>query len=199
MNKRRGALSLTVLLIAGCASAPVHQAVLPVREIPTLNGSYHQVQRGETLWRIARSYGLDAKTLAAANRLPGVGRIDVGERLFIPLPPETRQFLWPVRGSFAHDSPGVEINAPIGSLVRASRSGRVAVATRNLSGWGRTIVLDHLDGYLSIYAGLDQLLAAPGTMLRQGIPLGVIGERALHFEIRYGSAAQNTLALLPVE
>ena len=189
-----------LLLIVGCASAPLHQAAAPpVREIPTLNGSYHQVQRGETLWRIAHSYGLDAKTLAAANRLSSAGQIAIGEQLFIPLPQETTQFLWPVRGSYSHASPGLEIDAPSGSLVRASRSGRVAVATRQLSGWGKTVVLDHLDGYLSIYAGLDQLLVAPGTTLRQGIPLGVIGEHTLHFEIRYGSVPKNTLAMLPEE
>ena len=202
MHTHRNFVSLIGLLIAGCATAPVyHQLVAmpPVREIPTLNGSYHQVQRGETLWRIARSYGLDAKTLAAANRLPSAGHIDVGQKLFIPLPQETTQFLWPVRGAFSHASPGLEIIAPAGSLVRASRSGRVAVAARQLSGWGKTVVVDHLDGYLSIYAGLDQLLVMPGARLRQGVPLGVVGERALHFEIRYGSATKNTLALLPAE
>ena len=200
-------LSLIGLLFAGCASRPLHQAVIappPVREtraaIPTLNGSYHLVRPGETLWRIARSYGLDAKTLATANRLPSAGYIiDVGQKLFIPLPQETTQFLWPVRGAFSHASPGLEITAPTGSLVRASRSGRVAVAARQLSGWGKTVVMDHQDGYLSIYAGLDQLLVMPGAKLRQGVPLGVLGERALHFEIRYGSAPKNTLAMLPAE
>ena len=199
----RHLVSLIALLLAGCASAPIYRAATPAQtiraDIPTLNGSSHQVQPGETLWRIARSYGLDAKTLAAANQLPAAGHIAVGEKLFIPLPRETTQFLWPVRGSFSHASPGLEIAAPSGSLVRASRSGRVAVATRQLSGWGKTVVLDHLDGYLSIYAGLDQVLAAPGATLKQGIPLGVVGERALHFEIRYGSAPKNTLALLPEE
>ena len=167
--------------------------------IPALNGSYHIVRPGETLWRIARSYGLNANTLAAANRLPSAGYIDVGQKLFIPLPQETMQFLWPIRGAFSHASPGLEITAPTGSLVRASRSGRVAVAARQLSGWGKTVVVDHLDGYFSIYAGLNQLLVMPGATLRQGVPLGVVGEGALHFEIRYGSAPKNTLALLPAE
>ena len=204
MYTYRHLISLIGLLIVGCASAPVmHQAAAPARQmpasLPTLDGSYHLVRPGETLWRIARSYGLEAKALATANRLPSAGQIDVGQKLFIPLPQETTQFLWPIRGSFSHASPGLEIAAPAGSLVRASRSGRVAVAARQLSGWGKTVVVDHLDGYLSIYAGLDQLLVMPGARLRQGVPLGVVGERALHFEIRYGSAPKNTLALLPTE
>ena len=203
MHMHRHLVLLIGLWLAGCASAPVYRAAAPVpaprADVPTLNGSSHQVQPGETLWRIARSYGLDAKMLAAANQLPAAGTITVGQKLFVPLPRETAQFLWPVLGSFSRISPSLEIAAPAGSLVRASRSGRVAVATRQLSGWGKTVVLDHLDGYLSIYAGLDQVLAAPGARLRQGIPLGVVGDHALHFEIRYGSAPKNALALLPEE
>ena len=186
--------------LAGCETVPDSTvSVRPPRQVlPTLEGSYHQVRRGETLWRIARAYGIDVQRLAAANRLPGTARVAIGQKLFIPLPIETRQFLWPVRGTVGQSgSSGVEIAAPEGSLVRASRGGRVAVATHRLSGWGSTVVLDHLDGYLTVYAGLDQILVAPGADLRQGIPLGSLGARALHFEIRYGHTPRNTLALLP--
>lgn len=122
----------------------------------------------------------------------------VGQQLFIPLPRETRNFLWPVRGTSQRTTASaVEIMAPSGSLVRASRSGRVAVATRALSGLGKTVVVDHLDGYLTVYAGLDHLLVDPGAFLRQGIPVGSLGAGALHFEIRYGTSPRNPLTLLP--
>jgi murein DD-endopeptidase MepM/ murein hydrolase activator NlpD len=173
----------------------------PTQALPSLHGSYHQVRRGETLWRIARSYGLDVRALAAANRLPSMGHLEAGQQLFIPLPSESKRFLWPVRGSLRtlSASHGVEITAPAGSLARASRSGRVAIATRRLSGLGKTVVLDHFDGYLTIYSGLDQILVGPGADLRQGIPVGRLGSRALYFEIRYGATPKNTLALLPSE
>jgi murein DD-endopeptidase MepM/ murein hydrolase activator NlpD len=166
-----------------------------------LEGSFHHVRRGETLWRIAHSYGLDPTTLAAVNRISPTAPLIPGQRLFIPLPQESSQFLWPVRGSvgISSASRGVTIAAPPGSLVRAARSGRVAVATRHLSGWGPTVVVDHLDGYLSVYARLHQALVPPGAMLRQGTPLGTLGTRALHFEIRYGVTPRNTVALLPAE
>ena len=166
-----------------------------------LQGSYHEVRPGETLWRIARSYGLDIQTLRSVNRLPHTTQLAVGQRLFLPLPPESRQFLWPVRGSLrpSNQPRGIDIVAPPGSLVRASRSGRVAVATQQLSGWGKTVIVDHSDGYLTIYAWLDQILVAPGVNLRQGTPVGSVGPRALHFEIRYGAIPKDTLALLPSE
>ncbi len=81
--------------------------------------------------------------------------------------------------------------------MRASRGGRVAVAARQLSGWGKTVVMDHLDGHLTVYTGMDQILATPGAYLRQGTPVGRVGDRALHFEIRQGGQAKNTMALLP--
>ena len=200
--KRVAFAAVLVVGLVGCETIPDNTVAVrpPTQAIPTLQGSYHQVRRGETLWRIARSYGIDVQRLAAANRLPSSGHVSVGQKLFIPLPAETRQFLWPVRGTVGQSGfGGVEIAAPEGSLIRASRSGRVAVAAYRLSGWGKTVVLDHLDGYLTVYAGLDQILVAPGADLRQGIPLGSLGQRALHFEIRYGTTPKNTLALLPNE
>ncbi len=190
-----------LLLLGGCATVPLDSpAVLPpTQAVPALTGSYHQVRRGDTLWRIARSYGISVQGLAAANRISRTAPIEVGQQLFIPLPPESAHFLWPLRGTVASGGGyrGVQIAAAPGSLIRASRTGRVVVAARQLSGWGKTVVLDHLDGQLSIYAGMDQLLVAPGALLRQGTPLGRLGTGQLHFEIRSGAQPKNTLALLP--
>lgn len=200
-----------LLLLAGCetletlpeadvpaAPAPRRYAAPPPLPSPSFQGSYHTVRRGETLWGIARSYGLHVQQLVAINRLSSKTPLRVGQRLIIPFPSqETGHFVWPIRGRIARGARGVEIAAPAGSVVRASRSGRVAVAARNLSGWGRTIILDHFDGYLTVYAGLDQIVVPPGADVRQGLPLGHVGRRALHFEIRYGTAPKNTLSLLP--
>ena len=81
--------------------------------------------------------------------------------------------------------------------MRASRAGRVVVAASRLSGWGGTVVVEHADGHLTVYAGLDQLLSAPGTWIPQGMPLGRLGNSSLLFQIRQGTSARDTLALLP--
>lgn len=157
------------------------------------------MRRGETLWRIARSYGLNIQTLARANHLTGASGLRVDQRLFIPLPKETQQFLWPVRGKIhtSDAASGIEIGTASGTLIRASRSGRVAVATQRLSGWGKTVILDHWDGTYSVYARLGQILIVPGSSLRQGMPLGSAGDQALHFEIRRGAHAEPSMKLLP--
>jgi len=195
-----GTTALWMALLSGCATtAPVDSLSSPPQAVPRLEGSYHQVRRGETLWRIAGSYGVGVQTLASANRLASAARLAVGQRLFIPLPAESARFVWPLRGTrvSAGASRGLEIAAPVGSFVRASRSGRVAVATSQLAGWGKTVILDHLDGYFTIYAGLDQIVVVPGASLRQGTPIGSLAHRPLHFEIRYGTRPHHAVALLP--
>ena len=193
---------ILLLIAAGCATMPDTPIVSnppSVQAIPPLQGSYHIVRRGETLWRIAHGYGLDVQTLTSANRLPSAHQVSVGQQLFIPLPPESQQFLWPIRGSVRTPGAWIEITTQRGTLIRASRSGQVAVATRQLAGLGKTVILDHHDGYMSVYAGMDQLLVTPNTHLRQGMPVGSMGEHPLHFEIRYEAKPKNVLALLPRE
>ena len=110
------------------------------------------------------------------------------------------RFVWPVRSQGAHpDAQGrsVRISAPEGSVVRAAKTGTVAVAARDLEGFGKTVLLDHGDGYVSVYAGLDQLLVAPGMVVQQGRPVGRLGRDPLHFEIRYGTRPQDTMKSLP--
>jgi LysM repeat protein len=51
---------------------------------PRSCGSYYTVQRGDTLFRIGRMFGLDAWRIAAANGIYNLNRIWVGQRLFIP-------------------------------------------------------------------------------------------------------------------
>ncbi|MBI1992466.1 MAG: LysM peptidoglycan-binding domain-containing M23 family metallopeptidase [Candidatus Omnitrophica bacterium] len=191
---------LMVAVCSGCASAPIAPVASATQPLPSFKGSYHKVRPGDTLWRIARSYGLDVKTLTAANQLHGSTYLKEGQQLFVPLPVESQRFLWPLLGSLrASSASWVEIAAPAGSSVRATRGGRVAVASRQLSGLGKTVVLDHLEGHLSVYAGLDQILVSPGATLRQGMPIGILGSRVLHFEIRQGVTPKNVLALLPAE
>jgi murein DD-endopeptidase MepM/ murein hydrolase activator NlpD len=196
-----------LLALGGCATVPegpwTEATAIPVATLEQARqepaGSYHQVQRGETLWRIARSYGVDVHAISSVNRLTNTDRLAVGQRLFIPWPAETERFLWPVRGTVKRfqASGGVEISAAPGTVVRASRRGVVAVAAQHLPGLGTMVVLDHLDGHLSVYAGMATLLVSPGMAVRQGEPVGHLNARALHFEIRYGTVPKDSLALLP--
>ncbi|MBI2885401.1 MAG: peptidoglycan DD-metalloendopeptidase family protein, partial [Candidatus Omnitrophica bacterium] len=174
------------------------------RPLPTIEGSYYRVQRGETLWRIGHDFGLTPHAIARANKLPGTASVSVGQVLYLPAPQNTSRFLWPARGHVQtmRGAPGsanitLQIAVPEASAARASRSGRVAVAAQQLSGWGRTVVLDHGDGMLSLYGGLEQILVNPGATVRQGNAVGMVGRSPLYFEIRQGVHPRDPMKLLP--
>ena len=187
----------------GCASSTASLISAPSPAVlPQAYGAYYRVQPGETLWRIARDFGWDAHALAQVNRIGNPQQVTSGQMLFIPAPPQTNHFLWPARGGVAPVKVGnatasLEITAPEGSFVRAARTGRVAVAARELQGFGKTVLLDHGDGYVSVYAGLEQVLVAPGASIRQGNPIGRLGRAPLYFQIRSGARVQDPLRLLP--
>jgi murein DD-endopeptidase MepM/ murein hydrolase activator NlpD len=50
----------------------------------TTDGVNHVVERGQTLWRIARTYGVDVDELARVNGISDSARLEVGQVLFIP-------------------------------------------------------------------------------------------------------------------
>ena len=59
-------------------------SVVPASASPNESGVVHVVQRGETLYSIARRYGVDVWTIARANGIANPNRIYVGQRLTIP-------------------------------------------------------------------------------------------------------------------
>ena len=107
----------------------------------------------------------------------------------------------PVRGELANQfgSPrqgsgvawkGVLIRARPGEEVRAVAGGRVVFADW-LRGFGNLLILDHGDGYLSLYAYNESLLRQVGDRVGSGEPIGTVGssggseETGLYFEIRF--------------
>lgn len=78
-HRRRTLVVLVVLAFAGCGLGHDGPRVKPRGE-----GIYHQVRRGENLYRIGKAYGLSHTELARANGLGDGGRLEVGQRIFVP-------------------------------------------------------------------------------------------------------------------
>ena len=70
---------------------------------------------------------------------------------------------------------GVDIAAPKGTPVMATAPGEVALAGQNYFFTGNTVVLDHGDGVLSLYAHLDTIHVQPGTWVPAGTAIGTVG------------------------
>lgn len=84
------------------------------------------------------------------------------------------------------------------SAVQAIAAGEVVFAS-DLGGYGKTVIIDHADGYVSVYTGLSSMNVALGERLlaRQSVGMsGTLptGEQGLYFEIRYRNRPMNPLA-----
>ena len=85
---------------------------------------------------------------------------------------------------------GLFIRAASGSEVKAVAGGRVVFADW-MRGFGNLLILDHGDGYLSIYGNNDSLLRQVGQSVRGGETIASVGnsggnpESGLYFEIRH--------------
>jgi septal ring factor EnvC (AmiA/AmiB activator) len=97
--------------------------------------------------------------------------------------------------------PGMEIAAPSGQPVSAVFDGRV-VFSDWFRGFGQMVVIDHADGYLSIYGHLDERLVVAGDEVVQGDRIGRCGSGGtldtpgLYFEIRRDGKAEDPAAWL---
>ena len=86
-----------------------------------------------------------------------------------------------------------------GKPVFASRSGYVAGAIWGTTGYGRYVVLDHGDGFATIYGHCSNLTVSEGQYVNQGYQIANVGSTGnstgphLHFEIRYNGEKQNPL------
>lgn len=103
-------------------------------------------------------------------------------------------------GSFGQARPnggtwrGMFIQTPA-TAVRSIAEGEVAYAAP-LQGYGNTVIIDHADGYLSVYTGLSSIGVGTGSRVASGQHIGRSGHindagEGLYFEIRYRNQAMN--------
>lgn len=48
------------------------------------HGIYHEVGKGQTLWRIAKTYNIDLQDIAEANNITDTRQVEAGQKIFIP-------------------------------------------------------------------------------------------------------------------
>lgn len=77
---------------------------------------------------------------------------------------------------------GIDIKTPLDANVKAIANGKVVYADRFM-GYGNMIIIDHSDGYYSLYSNLSELTGSVGMTVSQGEVIGKSRE-SLHFELR---------------
>lgn len=97
---------------------------------------------------------------------------------------------------------GIDISAPIGTPVRSVAKGRVDFSNDDYEGMGGMVVLNHGDGYYTLYGHLSEVLVSSGQEVTPGALIGKVGDAGslkgpvLHFEVRKGSAPLDPQAWL---
>jgi murein DD-endopeptidase MepM/ murein hydrolase activator NlpD len=118
--------------------------------------------------------------------------------------------LWPLEGRVASSfgeredpingegafHPGIDIDAPYGTPVRAGGDGDVAGGSTG-SGYGREVILEHGHDVETIYGHLSAIAVVPGQHVIRGQVIGYVGQSGratgphLHYEVRVHNVPVN--------
>jgi murein DD-endopeptidase MepM/ murein hydrolase activator NlpD len=186
--------------------------ILPV------DGVYHQVGEEDTIEGIATTYKVDPEEPVIEPGqwlvVPGGTKPYVPRSVTAysgPVPEDATRgtgiFAWPASGSITQGywaaHPGLDIAGWLGAPVIASDSGHVVAAGWNDTGYGYFVVIDHSNGFQTLYAHLQAYFVEAGDDVAKGQTIAEMGSTGnstgphLHFEIRQGTVQRNPYGFLP--
>jgi len=105
----------------------------------------------------------------------------------VPLRLYRGELRWPVEGKIMQEFgrmrgtsheipyPGMDIWAPVGTPVRAIGGGRVVFADW-FQGYGKTVCVDHGEGYITVYAHSSEILVRKGQGVARGQVIALVGD-----------------------
>lgn len=155
-----------------------------------------EAERRAAAKRAAAEQAAQAKAAAKSPR--GGGKVPPKAVASAP-PLKVGGLGWPLSGDLiaryggklpdGRTSNGVLIAAPAGSTITAVADGTV-VFSDWMTGYGMILIVDHGNGYMSLYAHNDTLLRDPGAQVKRGDAVAKVGNSggqgrpALYFELR---------------
>lgn len=200
-----------------------------ILKIPPITGIVHKVESGETIYSIAKKYHTNAQNIVnfIFNSFDDLDTFSLiaGQTLYVPdgtIEPEkpaykfiasiqagvkgSSNFIWPTSGSITQNPVwyhmAVDIANSSAPLVLAADSGTVVYAGCLNWGYGCHVIIDHGNGYQTLYGHMASYIPDSGATVNQGQQIGVMGSTGrstgthLHFEIRSGGALLNPLNFL---
>ncbi|MEX1021589.1 MAG: peptidoglycan DD-metalloendopeptidase family protein [Dehalococcoidia bacterium] len=202
-----------------------------ILQIPSIEGIIHSVRTNETVTEIAERYEADWRDIIdfRANALSDPNAITPGTQILVPggiipapvvpVPPPVRPgtttpsdsiWAWPVvngllTSPFGPTHPlGIDLAATFGTPVRAAASGTVTfVGGNRCCSYGAHVIIDHGNGYETLYAHFDSFSVDNGQSVAAGDIIGTIGLTGtttgphVHFELRRHGQHQDPLWYLP--
>lgn len=197
--------------------------------IPPVTGIVHKVSPGDTVYSVSKKYKTEAQKIVnfPANDFADLDTfaLNIGQIIFVPdgVMPEAApvyrpalvpqfiagaggKFIWPAQGKITqypvsyHMAVDIANNAtpPIG----AGDGGMVSFAGCIKYGYGCHVIIDHADGYQTLYGHLSSYSVSVGDKVGRGQVIGKMGSTGrstgihLHFEVRKNGVLLNPLSFL---
>ena len=121
----------------------------------------------------------------------------------------TGSFIWPAGNHYLSGNDywsghlGIDIAAGEGAPIAAADSGVVVFAGWANGGYGNMVMIDHGNGYQTLYAHLSSVNVSCGRSVGKGTTIGYAGSTGnstgphLHFEVRFQGGFVNPWYVLP--
>jgi murein DD-endopeptidase MepM/ murein hydrolase activator NlpD len=201
-----------------------------------ITGVAHKVKSGESIYTIAKKYGIDAQAIAnfPFNEFVDLDTfgLEVGQIVYVPdgtiqqavptrrgpnIPPRSvnvvagaagsGHYIWPTTGSITQYPIYYHMAVDIANRslpgVIAADTGTVSFSGCIGGGYGCHVIIDHGNGFKTLYGHLSAINVEAGQNVTQGQSIGRMGSTGrstgphLHFEVRKDGALQNPLSYLP--
>jgi murein DD-endopeptidase MepM/ murein hydrolase activator NlpD len=200
--------------------------------VPNRNGISYKVKKGDSIASISKKFKVDKKNIISNNTLksgkavsgkmlfipdareycPKVAR---GKKGHSRVARSIKIFIWPLHGSITSSfgkrrdpltksrrfHTGLDIGAPIGTSVKAAADGKVVFSGWK-DGYGNVIILEHKNGYITVYAHNKRNLVREETEVKTGEEIALSGMTGsvtgahLHFEVRKNITPLNPYRFL---
>lgn len=201
-------------------------------EILPVTGIAHKVSKGDTVYSIAKKYDSSAQAVVdfPFNTFSNdeTFELAIGQIVIVPegvkpqeavVAPRIRQltpdagsvvasgnFVWPTNGTISQNyawyHPGLDIANKKAPNVVAADSGIVVYSGCINWGYGCHVIIDHGNGYKTLYAHFQQLFVKVGQSVGRGALIGQMGSTGrstgthTHFEITKNGVKLNPLSVL---
>lgn len=197
--------------------------------VPPGLGLVVSLEPGESLQELIAEQGADPIEVMKANAFTSPADITPGRLIFLPgvrpaealerlarVRAEENRYYWPLHGRltsyFGRRNLGmgtasfhraIDIAAPMGTAIRAARTGTVTYAGWSNQGYGNLVKIRHYGGAETWYAHQSEILVRVGQTVEQGEVIGRVGSTGistgphLHFELHENGQAVDPLSYLP--
>ena len=194
--------------------------------IPSIDGIVHTVKKGETVNGISAKYSVPLEDILDVNDMSS-DSLKAGTELFIPGAKMDSQalkkamgelFISPISISYrlssafgprknpftglpASPHKGIDMACPSGTPIKASMEGLV-VKTAKSNLYGNYVIMEHSEGYQTLYAHMSKITCHKGQRIAQGEKIGLVGSTGystgphLHFTVLKNGKPVDPLPLI---